>query len=88
LPGFGLIPGIEFPFLDSFFDGIPHKPVKPFIVEGLFGPDYGFQVQLQLIFAGFTDIPVGNMKIIASRYRLLDNMFTYITGKSLHDKLL
>jgi hypothetical protein len=83
-PGFGSTPGIEFTFLDSLFYGIPHEPVKPLIIKGLFGPDYGFQGQFQLIFTGLTEIPVGNMKIIAPHYRLLDSMFTYITSKGLH----
>jgi hypothetical protein len=70
--------------LNGFFYGIPHKPFIPFIAEGLFCPDHGLQNPLERIFTGLTDIPVGNVKIITSRHRLLDGMFTNITCQGLH----
>jgi hypothetical protein len=70
--------------LNGLFDRIPHKPFIPLITEGLFCPDYRFQNDLKRILTGLTDIPVGNVKIIAPHHRLLDGMFTNVTSQSLH----
>jgi hypothetical protein len=78
----------DFSPLNGFFDGILGKLVKPFIVKGLFCPDYRFCHQVKLILTGFTDVPVGDMKIITSHHRLVDSTFTDITGQSFHRILL
>jgi hypothetical protein len=59
---FPALPGFPFPLGDGLFNGIPYKTVKPFIVKGLLGPDYGPNGRFKLIPACFTNIPVGYVK--------------------------
>jgi hypothetical protein len=77
--------GLEFSLGDGFFYGIPHKPIIPFIAKGLFGSHHRLYGKLERVITGLTKIPVRDMKIIPPRHRLLDGMFTDITGNSFHD---
>jgi hypothetical protein len=70
------------------FDGILDKPVEPLVIKGLFGPYYRFYEQLKLIVTGFAKLPVGNMEIVPPGFRMRDGVFTYITDKGFHNKLL
>jgi hypothetical protein len=83
-----VLTGFEFSLLNCLFNRIQEQPIKPFIVKGLFCPNHRLKDQFKLIFAAFTNIPVGKVKIITSRYGLLDRMLTYIAGKGFHDILL
>jgi hypothetical protein len=70
--------------LNGLLERIPHKPFIPLIAEGLFCPDHGLQNDFKRILTGLTDIPMGNVKVIAAHHRLLDGMFTNITSQSFH----
>jgi sialic acid synthase SpsE len=85
LPDFVFLP---FAFLNSFFDGFLDQLVIPVVVKGLFRPDYRFNRRFKLIVAGFTEIPVSQMKIITPGNRLLNLMAAHIACKSLHIILL
>jgi hypothetical protein len=74
--------------LNGFFDGIGYQPVIPFIIKGIFSPDYRFQHCLKIIMTGFADVTMGHVKVIPARYRLLNGMSAHITRKGLHGKLL
>jgi hypothetical protein len=78
----------EFSLLDGLFNGIVDKLGIPFVAEGFFFPDYGFQNRLKIILAGLAKIAVADVEIIPAGYRIFHRMFTNITGKGLHNKLL
>jgi hypothetical protein len=55
--------GFPLTFGNSLLYRIPDKPFKPFIIEGLLGPDYRFQGEFKLIMAILTKVPVSHMEI-------------------------
>jgi len=79
---------VEFAFLDCFFDGFLYQLGVPFIVEGLFSPDDRLNLDFHLVMAGFTDITMGHVEVITSRYRGFDDILANITGKGFHIILL
>jgi hypothetical protein len=78
----------EFPLLNGLFNGIVDKLGIPFIAEGLFFPDYGFQNRFKIILASLAKLPVADVEIIPVGYRIFHCMSAYVTGKGLHNKLL
>jgi hypothetical protein len=62
--------------------------IVPFVVKGLFGPDGGLDKEFKLVMAGFTDVPVGYVKVIPVVNGLLDGFSAHIAGNGLHIILL
>jgi len=79
---------VEFAFLNGFFNGFLNKFGIPFVVKGLFGPHYGFNLNFHFVMAGFANVPMGHVKVISSRNGSFDDILANITGKSFHIILL
>jgi hypothetical protein len=75
----------EFPLLDGLFDGILGKLVEPLVIEGLAGPDDRLDLQFEVVFAAFAEVPVGQMKVVPPGLGVLDGVLANIAGKGLHD---
>jgi len=71
---------VEFTFLNGFFDRFLNQLSIPVIVERLFGPDNGLNLNFKLIMARLTNVPVGHMEVIAFRKRGFDGIAANITG--------
>jgi hypothetical protein len=69
----GLTGGFPLTLGNSLLYRIPDQPLKPFVIERLFGPDYRFQGEFKLISAGLTKVPVSHMEI-----RTLVNRSSYV----------
>jgi hypothetical protein len=62
--------------------------IEPLVTERLFGPDGGLDKEFKFIMAGFTNVPVGYVKVIPVVNGLPDGLAAHITGKGLHIVLL
>ena len=71
---------VEFALLNGFFNGFLDQIGIPIVIERRFSPDYGFDLDFQFVMAGLTNVPVGQVEVIASRDGSLDDILAYITG--------
>jgi len=75
---------VEFTLLNGLFDRVPHQRIVPFIVKRHFCPDNRLNLELHLVMAGFTNIPVGQMKVTAPGNGRMENTLANITSNGLH----